>query len=136
MQTVAKTLLNSLWGKFAQNEGNAKVMFVKDYDELMEWMQDKHYDLATFDFVTEESMWLCLRPCENYIPPLKNGNVVLACFVTSYSHLHWYKKLHKLQYRILYYNMDSIIYCVNNEEEKLECGIFLHELTSELEEGE
>ena len=41
MRTVAKTLLNSLWGKVAQNEGNTKVVFVKNYDELMEWVQDK-----------------------------------------------------------------------------------------------
>ena len=41
MRTVAKTLLNFLWGKFAQNEGNTKVVFVKNYDELMEWVKDK-----------------------------------------------------------------------------------------------
>lgn len=58
MRTVAKMLLN-LWGKFAQNEGNTKVFFVKDY-ELMEWVQDKRYELTTFDFVSEDSMRLCL----------------------------------------------------------------------------
>ena len=87
MRTVAKTLLNSLWDKFAQNEGNTKVVFVKDYDELMEWVQDKWYDLTTFDFVSEDSMRLCLHPKEAYITPLKNRNVIVACFVTSYSRL-------------------------------------------------
>lgn len=74
---------------------------MKDYDELMEWVQDKHYDLTTF-----YSMRLYLRLCENYITPLKNGNVVVPCFVTSYSRLQLYEKLHELQHRVLYYDMD------------------------------
>lgn len=40
LRTMAKTELNSLRGKFAQNEGNTKVVFENDYDELMDWVQD------------------------------------------------------------------------------------------------
>ena len=138
MRTVAKTLLNSLWGKFAQNEGNTKVVFVKNYDELMEWVQDKRYELTTFDFVSEDSMRLCLHPQEPYITPLKNGNVVVACFVTSYSRLRLYEKLQKLQHRVLYFDTDSIIYYtnVNESDVDVECGNYLGELTNELDEGE
>ena len=124
MRTVAKTLLNSLWGKFAQNEGNTKVVFVKDYDELMEWVQDKRYDLTTFDFVSEDSMRLCLHPKEAYITPLKNGNVIVACFVTSYSRLCLLEKSNELQHRVLYSDMDSIIYCVKNKEKKVKMWEF------------
>ena len=138
MRTVAKTLLNSLWGKFAQNEGDTKVVFVKNYDELMEWVQDKRYELTIFDFVSEDNMRLCLCPQEAYITPLKNGNVIVACFVTSYSRLRLYEKLYKLQHCVLYFNTDSIIYYTNMNENdvNVQCGNYLGELTSELNEGE
>lgn len=78
-----------------------------------------------FDFVTEDSMRLCLRPSDNYITPLKNGNVVVACFVTSYARLCFHEKLHELKHRVLYYDMDSIINSTKEGEEKLKCGNFL-----------
>ena len=138
MRMVAKTLLNSLWEKFAQNEGNTKVVFVKNYDELMEWVQDKRYELTTFDFVSEDSMRLCLHPQEAYITPLKNGNVIVACFVTSYSRLRLYEKLQELQHRLLYFDTDSIIYYTdtNRNDMNVKCGNYLGELTNELNDGE
>ena len=95
----------------------------------MEWVQDKRYDLAIFDFVSEDSMHLCLRLKESYITPLKNGSVVMACFVTSYACLCLFEKLNKLHW-VLYFDTDSIYYV-----KKLECGNFLGELTCELNEG-
>lgn len=38
------------------------------------------------------------------------GNVVLACFTTAHARLHLYETLEKLGERVLYFDIDSIIY--------------------------
>ena len=50
-------------------------------------------------------------------------------------HVCLFEKLNELQYHVLYFDTDSIIYCVKNNKKKLKCGNFLGELTSKLEEG-
>ena len=94
--------------------------------------------MTTFDFVSEDSMRLCLRPQEAYVTPLKNGNVVVACFVTSYSRLKLSEKMCELQHRVIYYDTDSIIYYINENDNdvNIQCGNYLGELTNELNEGE
>lgn len=49
-RTIMKQLLNSLWGKLAQNENNTVVSFVNGFDDLLSMANDNSIDLTSFDF--------------------------------------------------------------------------------------
>ena len=53
LRTIAKNILNALWGKFAQNENNTKVEFLSEYDKLLNLANDKNIELTSVDFVNE-----------------------------------------------------------------------------------
>ena len=65
---------------------------------------------------------------DDFVHPLKTGNVVIAAFVTAYARLELYDLLHTLGKRVLYYDTDSVIYssCVGEEEHPL--GNYVGEL--------
>ena len=87
LRTIAKNILNSLWGKFAQNENNAKVDFFSEYDELLNLANDKNIELISVDFVNETITRVTYKKKESINIPLKTGNVIIASFVTAYARL-------------------------------------------------
>ena len=46
LRTIAKKLLNSLWGKLAQNDNSVVVDFLKDYEELVEMLNHNTLELT------------------------------------------------------------------------------------------
>jgi hypothetical protein len=61
-------------------------------------------------------------------------NLYIACFTTSYARMKLYEALDKCGENVLYYDTDSIIYIVKNNDDPLEylTGSKLGELTDEL----
>ena len=51
LRTIAKKLLNSLWGKLAQNDNSVVVDFLNDYEELAEMLNDNTLELARLAFL-------------------------------------------------------------------------------------
>ena len=87
LRTIAKTILNALWGKFAQNENNTKVEFLSEYDELLSLANDHNTELTSVDFVNETVTRVTYKKKVEMNIPLKTGNVIVACFVTAYARL-------------------------------------------------
>ena len=83
-RTVAKAILNSLWGKFGQNE-NVYIQYVKSYNDLLALTKNKHYKTTLFDFVSEECIRVAATLKDSSIRPLKTGNVIIVSFVMCYS---------------------------------------------------
>ena len=54
LRTIAKNLLNALWGKFAQNENNTKVDFFIRIQELLNLANDKNIEFTSIDFVNDD----------------------------------------------------------------------------------
>ena len=66
---------------------------------------------------------------------LKNVNLAVAAYVTTQARLKLYEYLSKLGKSALYRDTDSVIYIKNVEEpSKVEKGVYLGDLTDELEE--
>ena len=136
LRTIAKNILNALWGKFAQNENNTKVEFISEYEELLNLANDNNIDLTSVDFVNEEVTRVTYKNKDEMNIPLKTGNVIVASFVTSYARLELFKLINKLQERVLYFDTDSVIYLCGEGEEQIETGNYLGELTNELPDNE
>jgi hypothetical protein len=131
-RTVMKALLNSLWGKLAQNENITVVSFIDRFDELLELVNDQSIEVTSLDFISDDVARTTHRKMDSLMG-LPNRNVVIASFVTAYARLELYKILHKLNDSVLYYDTDSVIYIEDVEKgHVLETGSYLGGLTDEL----
>ena len=131
-RTVMKALLNSLWGKLAQNEDSTVVSFVDSLDELLMLVNDQSVEVTSLDFISDNIARTTHRKTGSLVS-LGNRNVIIASFVTAYAHLELFKVLHKLQENVLYYDTDSVIYVEDILKGRyLETGKYLGDLTDEL----
>ena len=78
MCTIAKAILNSLWGKFGQNENNTIVHFVQDYQQLLTLSNNARYSMTSLDFVTEDCLQVTLTQKDEFVSPLKTGNIIIV----------------------------------------------------------
>ncbi|CAB3985445.1 DNA polymerase, partial [Paramuricea clavata] len=134
-RTVMKALLNSLWGKLAQNEDTTVVSFLDDFDDLLQLVNDKTIEVTSLDFISDDVARTTHRKISGALTTLGNRNVVIASFVTAYARLELFSVLNKLQENVLYYDTDSVIYREDRARGKyLETGKYLGQLTDELSE--
>ncbi|CAB3996212.1 DNA polymerase [Paramuricea clavata] len=108
-RTVMKALLNSLWGKLAQNEDTTVVSFLDRFDDLLELVNDNSIEVTSLHFISDNIARTTHRKIASLVT-LPNRNVVIASFVTAYARLELFKVLHKLDDSMLYYDTDSVIY--------------------------
>jgi hypothetical protein len=134
-RTVMKALLNSLWGKLAQNEDTTVVTFVDSLNELLSLVNDHSIEVTSLDFISDNIARTTYRKTGSLIT-LGNRNVIIASFVTAYACLELFKALHKLQENVLYYDTDSVIYVEDLTKGRyLETGRFLGQMTDELSDS-
>ncbi|CAB3987889.1 extracellular sulfatase Sulf-2 isoform X1 [Paramuricea clavata] len=132
-RTVMKALLNSIWGKLAQNEDTTVVSFVDTMDELLEMVNNRTIKVTSLDFISNNVARTTHRKgCS--LTPLQNRNVIVASFVTAYACLELYKYLEILGKNVLYYDTDSVIYFAGDDDDCLERGEYLGDMTDELYE--
>jgi hypothetical protein len=122
-RTVMKALLNSLWGKLAQNENTTVVSFIDRFDELLALVNDNSIEVTSLDFISDDVARTTHRKMASLMG-LPNRNVVIASFVTADARLELFKVLHKLGDSVLYYDTDSVIYIEDVEKgHVLETGV-------------
>ncbi|CAB3977900.1 DNA polymerase [Paramuricea clavata] len=133
-RTVMKALLNSLWGKLAQNEDVTVVSFLDCMDDLLELVNDRTVDVTSLDFISPNIARTTHRKTTS-LTPLPNRNVIIASFVTAYACLELLEYLLKLGENVLYYDTDSVIFIEDPANGKfLETGEYLGQMTDELVE--
>jgi hypothetical protein len=134
-RTVMKALLNSLWGKLAQNEDATIVSFVDSMDELLGLINDNSINVTSLDFISDNVARTTHRKNASLIT-LANRNVIIASFVTAYARLELFEVLQRLGSNVMYYDTDSVIYIEDVEKGcTLQTGSYLGELTDELAEA-
>ena len=63
----------------------------------------------------------------------KKTNIFIACFTTALARLKLYAELEKLEEQVLYYDTDSVIYSWKQDQPYIPTGVFLGQMTDELE---
>lgn len=108
-RAIAKTCLNSFWGKFGQrsNMGNFKI--IRKEVEFFTLLRSQQYVITNLKFDDE---WIAISYKERheFELPLATTNVAIAAFTTGHARLHLWKALHLLGSRALYFDTDSVIY--------------------------
>lgn len=114
---LAKMMLNSLWGKFAeraQYSEYVKYSNPEEYRHLETRMLNCEIDIMYTDFHQEEQGYCIIRPFKQGVGHLmksgENTHVGLAAYVTAYGRLELWSQMDLLGGRVLYHDTDSIIY--------------------------
>lgn len=133
-RSLAKLLLNSLWGRLGMRQDKDKKVFVKYRTHLLNLMTNPSLEINSFSELSKEALLVSYKMREECTQIHPNVNVVLAAYTAAQARMHLYSYLDKLQSRCLYYDTDSVIYTCKEGEYRLPLGDHLGELTDELTE--
>lgn len=128
-RTVAKSMLNNLWGKFGQNDD---MLFTDYFREPNDWFQlvtqeRNGYVQITMAEVHGDIVYTKYRDVNRRKLKLTNTNMAIAAFTTSHARMKLYSGMQSIginSNRIMYCDTDSIIYewrkegpnlCLGNE---------------------
>lgn len=131
-RSLAKLLLNSLWGRLGMRQDKEKKVFVKSRNHLLNLMINPSLEINSFSELSQDALLVTYKMREECMQIHPNVNVVLAAYTTAQARMHLYTYLDKLQTRCLYYDTDSVIYTCKDGEDTLPLGDYLGELTDEL----
>ena len=107
---VGKMMLNSVWGKFGQRTNKTQVWEFDDPKKfstfcISDTLQIKYVGIQSDDRVEVQ---YTLQEEDESISP--NLNMFVACFMTCWARLKLYDALDILQKRVLYKDMDSVVF--------------------------
>ncbi|KAF8362539.1 hypothetical protein PRIPAC_89462 [Pristionchus pacificus] len=108
LRSVSKMLLNTSWGKFAQNPNVKKTIFC-DADEMGDLLDTKLHQISTYYKLSNDLFIVSLAMNDEEVHSCPFGNVPLACYITSEARLILYSMLEASNGSALYNDTDSII---------------------------
>ena len=111
----------------------SKVKLVSEPQEYFDMLTADEIEVTDASFVSDDVLELRYENKENFIEPNARTNVVIAAFTTAHARLKLYSVLEQLKERVLYYDTNSVIYTSKPGEEDPETGVYLGELTDELD---
>ena len=132
LRSIAKLMLNSLWGKLAQRPNQPETKIVRDYQELHNLLNDESITILGDDMI-ENMILMNYKLSDDSKANPRNTSVAIAAFVTSWARLKLYEIMEQLD-NVLYYDTDSVIFCCPEGGNKPQSGPFLGEMTNEVEE--
>lgn len=120
MKTIAKLMLNSLWGKLGQKPDARETIFTDlDKEKMEEYIQfgfikrtsASHYD----SLGSSQQNNTVTYDIQDYRFLSQTSSVPVAAFVAAYGRIELWMKLNKLGKRVLYHDTDSILYIYDPE---------------------
>ena len=130
LRILAKLMLNSFWGKFAQRSNLTKTEQIEDSQIFFDYLTSDEITFLDADLVSDEILEIRYEYGDKFVQP--NTNVVIAAFTTAYACLQLYDELDMLQERVLYYDTDSVIYLSQPGQPEPRLGNYIGDLTDEL----
>jgi len=133
LRTLAKMMLNSMWGKFGQRLNKTQVQPVDDPHAFHQFLDTDKFDVRHVSVMNDAMVEIHYQYQDQDIPVSPNLNIFVACFTTCWARLRLYAALEQLAERVLYYDMDSVIYLQEEGQPNPVLGDYLGEFTSKLD---
>ena len=111
-RSISKLCLNSLWGKFGQNDVDYLTMVYTSGD-LNKLLSKKFNEVTRVDQVAQDVLEVKYRTRKDFrsvTAANRFTNIPVAAFTTSWGRIKLYEGLRTLGRQVLYYDTDSIIY--------------------------
>ena len=109
----------------------SQTKYITEVSEFYEILLDDKLDNKNFQFVNDDMVQMTYNFKGQFVDNSKNTNIYIACFTTSHARLMLYNKLDYLNEKVLYFDMDSIIY-VDDGAKNVKTGDMLGDMTAEL----
>ena len=134
LRTIAKLLLNALYGKFAQRVNMKKCKFVSSQIALYNLLTDSSKNVKDFHILTPNIMLIEYANAKEFQNVDPKTNVVISAFCSTYARLALWKVMHALGDRVLYHDTDSVIFTTTSSPFEWEppVGECLGDLSDEL----
>ncbi|XP_028394389.1 uncharacterized protein LOC114518565 [Dendronephthya gigantea] len=133
LRALAKLMLNSFWGKFAQRPNMGQVKIISDPAEYFDLLSSDKINVTDVNFINDELIEAHYENIEEFVEADGNTNVIIAAFTTAHARLKLYSVLEQLDRRVLYFDTDSVIYVSRDGEWEPPVGSYLGDLTDELD---
>ena len=131
--TLAKMMLNSMWGKFGQRLNKTQVKEFNDPQAFHRFLDTCTLDVRHVSVINDDMVEVHYQYQDEDIPVSPNLNIFVACFTTCWARLRLYATLEPLRDRVLYYDTDSIIFLQDEDQANPVLGDYLGDFTSELD---
>ena len=136
LRTLAKMMLNSMWGKFGQSLNKTQVQTFDDPQAFHRFLDTSTLDVRHVSVMNDDMVKVHYQYQDQDIPVSPNLNIFAACFTTCWARLRLYAALEQLQQRVLYYDTDSIVFLQDEGQRNPVLGNHLGEFTSELDDDD
>ena len=133
LRTLAKMMLNSMWGKFGQRLNKTQVQPFHDPQAFHRFLDTDSLDVRHVSVINDDLVEAHYQYQDEDIPVSPNLNIFVACFTTCWARLRLYAALEPLRERVLYYDTDSIIFLQDEGQANPTLGDYLGDFTSELD---
>ena len=133
LRTLAKLMLNSMWGKFGQRLNKTRVKEFDDPQTFHQFLNTDTIDVRQVSIINDQMVEVQYQYEKEDIPVSPNLNIFVACFTTCHARLKLYAALEQLQERVLYYDTDSVIFLQDEGQPNPALGDYLGDFTSELD---
>ena len=133
LRTLAKMMLNSMWGKFGQRLNKTQVETFDDPQCFHRFLDTDTVDVRHVFVINDDMVEVHYQFQDQDIPVSPNLNIFVACFTTCWARRRLYATLEQLQERVLYYDTDSVLFLEDEGQTNPVLGDYLGEFTSELD---
>ena len=133
-KATAKLMLNSFWGKFGENLEKPTTQSITSPESLFRFVSDPLLHIHQLRICNDELLEVVYSNITSN--QLDNGkrNVFVAAFTTCNARLKLYSYLQTLNKQVLYFDTDSVVYKWKPGEPDIPIGVYLGEMTNELED--
>ena len=135
-RTLAKTMNNSMWGKFGQQENKTQMVEFVEPQPFHTFLDSDQHDIRYVSPLTEERVEVHYKQKEHCETVSPNVNIFVAAFTTCWARLRLYKALELLGERVLYFDTDSIIFTHLPGQTSPPLGDYLGDFKNELDSGD
>lgn len=136
LRSISKLLLNSLWGKLSQRINQTTTELITDVDSYLAIIENPNKQIKGEVQVSENCLLVSWQFIDPHEARRSNTNLAVASFVTSYARLRLLKLINRIEeirpYSVLYFDTDSVIYLKHKDDECIQTGYYLGDLTSEI----
>ena len=137
LRTLAKLMLNSMWGKFGQRLNKTQIQAFHDPQAFHRFLDSDVLDVRHVSVINDDMVEVHYQNQKEDIRVSPNLNIFVACFTTCHARLRLYTALEQLGERVLYFDTDSVIYLEETPADfQPTLGSYLGDFTSELDQDE
>ena len=139
LRTLAKMMLNSMWGKFGQRLNKTQVKSFDDPEAFHHFLDNDSIDVRQVFIINDNLVEVHFQHFDEDIPVSPNLNVFVASFTTCWARSRLYEALRLLGKRVLYFDTDSVVFLEDTndpDQPQPVLGDYLGEFTNELDDDD